>query len=373
MQIGENLVDSEGRETPFVITDRIVSGERYQLVLAKQQPEGRNVILRAIHYGDGEDIDERRAQFRKEWEFLEDLGESPLLPRAVEWLEVGESPVGRATEPVMVVEYVEGQNLYDWILKEHPQGLEPEKMLAMLSELAKFLAKAHQAHWLWRDFDPRRFLVTKAGELKAVSFGGLVRLKAPIGEAQKAVNDTYVAPEIRDEVTGFMQRPSADLYGLGALMAFLATGEEPRERVESPLSFLAYEQLQAWEQPGLELLIAKLLQPLAKNRIARAERLQRFLTVGTLPTKEERGFEMIMLPAPWLGLEMENPGENRGLRSKLSVGPLVSVPQEEVEQETPAAEGVAEEEAPAARKINWPLLVTIILVLSLVLYFALMF
>lgn len=369
MQVGEKLIDAKGQETPFVIQEQLVSGERYQIVLATREPEGQKVVLRAIYYGEEDDIDERRAQFQKEWQFLEDVGADGLLPEAVAWVEAGQSPVERQSEPVMVVDYVEGRNLYEWVLEEHPDGVEPEKLLTMVSNLGRLLAKAHRAKWLWRDFDPRRFLVTNDGELKAVSFGGLVRLKAPIGAAQEGVNDTYVAPEIRDEVTGFMQRPAADLYGLGALMAFLATGEEPRERVESPLSFSAFEQLQSWELPGLELLIAKLLQPLAKNRIARAERLERFLTIEGLPTKEERGFEMIMLPAPWLGLEMENPQENRALRSKLSAGPLVSVPREEMEQEPVDAERAA----PPAQALNWPVIIGLVLFVAAALVFALLF
>ncbi len=315
--------------------------------------EGNPVAFRAALYEEDEEREPRRRELVRQWEFLKDLGETGRVPRPVEKV------IAEEGEPMVVMELVEGESLYDVVTgrRDCREGMEPTQALSLVAEILEVVTAAHEKGWLIRDFDPRRFWVDGDGPVRLVSTSRVVRRGMPLEAFQLETSRAYVAPEVRDEMTGTMQRRSADLYGLGALLSFLVTGEEPRDRVESPLSFQAFERLQAWELPGQELLIARLLQPLAKKRLGRAERLKPFLSVESLPTREMKGFEMTMLPAPWLGLEMENPEENRGLRSQLSEGPLVSV------------EGGQDDEQWG---LNWPLVVFAVVVVVLALFFALL-
>lgn len=313
--------------SPYRAVRLLKEGERFQIAAGKDE-KGNTLVLRAIHYGaeaSSGEITGRRLGLRRQYEYLEALGGRGKVPRAIDWLMLEESPVEPPPEPLLVEEYIEGTSLFEYMEKTYPEGMAPEEALKLLDGLSDLVAETHKQKWLLRDFDPRRFLLNSGGELCLVSTGSVVKMGAPLDETQLSFHPAYVAPEIRDELTGSMQRPTADLYGMGCLLSFLVTGEEPREQVESPLSFNAYERLKKWELPGLELLIARLLQPLAKKRIGRAERLKTFLSLEDLPRREDRGFEMTMLPAPWLGLNMENPESNRGLRSSLSPGPLVSI------------------------------------------------
>ena len=366
------LVSVEGEETSYRVDSLLAAGDRYQVAEAVDEESSTSLVIRAILYEEeakAGEITGRRVGLRREWEFLEAMETSGMTPEPVAWLMLPESPVEEPPEPVVVQELVKGTGLLEWIQKRHPEGLEPEKVLGWTKELSEFLAQAHKKKWLIRDFDPRRFLVDEEERLRMVSTGAVVKMGAPLDETQQAFHPAYVAPEIRDELTGTMQRPTADLYGLGALLSFLLTGEEPREQVESPLSFNAFERLQSWELPGLELLIARLLQPLAKKRIGRAERLLTFCSVEDLPTREMRGFEMTMLPAPWLGLEMENPQDNRGLRSSLSAGPLVSMARSE---EASPARASDEDALQEARGVNWPVMLLVAAVVIGALLFAIL-
>ena len=374
MEEVEKLVTVDGEETGLEVESLLATGERYQLARAVDPKHSAPVVIRAILYEDEAEAGEitgRRVGLRREWEFLEAMEGAGITPKPVAWLMLRESPIEEPPEPALVLELVEGTGLLKWIQQRHPEGLEPEKVLSWAADLSEFLARAHKKKWLIRDFDPRRFLVDQEGRLRLVSIGAVVKMGAPLDETQRAFNPAYVAPEIRDELTGTMQRPTADLYGLGTLLSFLLTGEEPREQVESPLSFNAFERLQSWELPGLELLLARLLQPLAKKRIGRAERLQSFCSVENLPTREVRGFEMTMLPAPWLGLEMENPQENRGLRSSLSAGPLVSMARSENETASPA-QASQEDALEEVRGLNWPLVLLVVAVVMGALIFAIL-
>ncbi len=348
MKPGKRLIDRQQGETPYRVEELIATGDHYQIAGAHDEDRDRGVALRAILYdgeSDAEVVAGHRAALKRQWRFLEDLSDVGLVVRGDAWLELDESPIDRPPEPIIVCERIDGVTLYDWICEEHPRGVDPARALAMIGEVADFLAVAHRKKWLWRDFDPRRFVVDDEERLRAVSIGRVIKRGAPLQAGQLEINADYVAPEIREEMTGKLQRPAADIYGVGALMSFLLTGEEPRHRVESPLSYRAYERIQELQMPGIELLLARLLQPLAKKRLGRAEKLRAFCDVDTLPTREMKGFEMCTLPAPWLGLDIENPAENKGLGSSLSSGPLVSVPT------APGEASVAEGAEP-----NWPII-----------------
>ncbi len=376
MNPGDPLIDNEQGETAFRPVELIEAGEHYQIARAVDEENERQVAVRAIVYDDDatdEYIARRRASLSRQWELMEVLAETRVTPEPIAYLELPESPVERPPEPVLVCELIDGPTLYDWVVDHYPEGLDPEGALAILADLTDWLTEVHAEKWLCRGFDPRRFRVEGADSegqqirVRRVSLHNASKWKEPLDKEQLAANHAYVAPEIRDEVSGKLQRPAADLYGLGALLSFLLTGEEPRHRVESPLSFDAYERVQSYELPGLEILLARLLQPLAKNRLSRAQLLRPYCSMDGLPTREERGFEMSMLPAPWLGVEIDDPETNRALRSKLSAGPLVSVAQDkEVEAEESSEEELEQE-------FNWPFLIVLVLITAIVVAMALLF
>ena len=130
----------------------------------------------------------------------------------------------------LVTEYVPGMTLDAAIAK----GPMPQKTIIHLGiQLAKGLAAAHHAEIIHRDLKPGNLRLTNDGELKILDFG-LARWREPVSEmaktasleTQEAVAGTmpYMAPEqIRCEEVD----PRTDIWGAGAVLYEMATGERP--------------------------------------------------------------------------------------------------------------------------------------------------
>ena len=284
----------------------------------------RVVCAKVIDYDaasldDASYVSGRRLALKQELEFL--TLSSPLLPEPIDWLIVPESPTGKGAEPILVYTYQPGQTLHAFVTSRHPRGLEPQRALDFIAELARFAQSIHEQGWIFRDFDPRHVLIGLDDVIHLVGCGNAVRRQEKLNVFKMHTSTSYTAPEIRRELSGKVVRPACDVYSLGALLSFLLTGIEPMERPESPLDPDAFDWLQQSAPEGLRLLIARCLQPLAQKRFARASDLIPYCDMDTLPHPSDEDFGMVMLPTPWSGPEGM---DNRALRSKLSAGPLLS-------------------------------------------------
>ncbi|RAL21768.1 hypothetical protein DL240_13025 [Lujinxingia litoralis] len=371
----------------YQVSALVAERDELQVVALTEESTSAERLGLAIHYDEARLQDvayvaTRREQLSHLAEYLEELAAGGVVARKIALLELDQGP-GGAGEPLLVVEACKGTSLLKAVEERWPQGMPAELALQLMARLGDLLVATHQAGYYWRDFDPRRFVLTEDLELRAQLPGAVVSKGVKLKPWQLSTHPAYTAPEVRDEASGTMLRSAADIYGAGALMSFLLSGEEPRARVESPLSYTAYERIEALELPGLTLLLARTLQPLAKKRFGRAEVFRKYLALDALPTREMKGFGMVMLPAPWLGLEMENPEKNRALKSHLSSGPLISVavePTPVTEDEAPPAGSAdsaverAQERAEATRGggLSGPLLaVVIVLIIATLAYLTL--
>lgn len=327
MEPGTFLVDADRGEERFRVQRLLHAGRSYQIALAEDVlMDDKLVCVKAIAY-DAEHLDDtayvagRRKVLYAEMAFLAEPVH--LLPEPLDWLQIDGSDTVLAREPLLVYEYTHGETLHELITRRHPEGLNPLRALRMIRELAKFLGELHTRKYAFRDLDPRHIVIGYDDVLHVVGCGNAAKMGEAPNATKLDLNAAYTAPEIRGERSGKLLRPAADLYGLGALLSFLLTGEEPRDVVENPLSKAAYEKLTNLDPPGLTLLVARLMQPLAKKRFGRAEQLLPFTTPEGLPSAKSEGFGLIQLPAPWSGAEAP---QGRGARSRLSAGPLISVP-----------------------------------------------
>lgn len=369
------LVDAQDGSERFRVLGLLANGRSYQIVGVEdtqaEDPSAQLLCARAVLYDTGYSTDAdyvriRREALRAERDFLETMNH-PLLPKPIALFDVAIDPQDLPdiegaeaaadepqSEPVLVCDWQEGLNIFEWIRREHPEGLPGDQALDLLNELVTFLTAVHEARYVYRDLDPRHFIVepvtsnaaeqAEVGEsedapesspkmtlTRVVGFGNATPIAERPNQAKFHYNESpYVAPEVRGDRSGTMLRTGADSYALGALLSFILTGEEPRIVVENPLGQIAYERLSNLDPPGLSLLVARLIQPHGKNRIARMERLAKYATRQNLPTTQTKGFGMLLLPAPYSGVE--DPKNNRALHSKLSAGPLISI--------TPGAESL---------------------------------
>lgn len=338
MQAGTFLEDVGRSERRFRVKELLFDAGEYQIALAEDVlMDDKLVCVKTIAYDTAQTSDKkyvgmRRKALHEELTFLS----LPvhLLPEPLDWVQVAESNTVLPREPLLVYEYVHGETLYDLVTSRHPEGIAPSRALRITRELCRFLGQIHERKWVFRNLDPRHVIIGYDDVIHLVGCGNATPLGQEPNPTRATLNSAYVAPEVRGEVSGKFLRAAADLYSLGALLSFMLTGEEPRTSVENPLTATAHDRLTKLEPPGMTLLVARLMQPLAKKRFGRAEALLPYTTPASLPKPTDDGFGLLQLPAPWTGAE---PPETRASRSKLSPGPLISVEKAPEKAETALA------------------------------------
>jgi serine/threonine-protein kinase len=134
----------------------------------------------------------------------------------------------------IAMRWVEGSDLREILDREGP--LDPERVVALLEQVAAALDAAHQRGLLHRDVKPGNVLVTHAGGgnrehvyltdfgiAKLMSASALTRTGSFLGTPD------YAAPE---QFAGKELDPRADVYALGCLLFHCLSGHRPYERTE---------------------------------------------------------------------------------------------------------------------------------------------
>ena len=131
--------------------------------------------------------------------------------------------------PFLVMEYVEGSHIDEW-LDRH--GASTEQRLKLLIRVAGAVAYAHGQLVVHADIKPSNVLVNPQGEPKLVDFGIACWLNAsddPAAAGSELLlrcSPAYAAPE---QIAGERPTVAQDVFGLGALAYELLTGKRIRE------------------------------------------------------------------------------------------------------------------------------------------------
>lgn len=134
---------------------------------------------------------------------------------------------GREAEGAyLVMEYIPGINLQQ-LLEQYPTGM-PEQMAAGIGlDVATGIACLHggQPAYIYRDLKAANVIITTEGRARLVDLGAAVRVEGTLEKSCRAGTYGYSAPEQFWE--GIRVTPACDVYGLGKLLAFLLTGQDP--------------------------------------------------------------------------------------------------------------------------------------------------
>ncbi|MDI1290421.1 MAG: serine/threonine-protein kinase [bacterium] len=136
--------------------------------------------------------------------------------------------VGKAGDyHYFVMEYVEGQTVFDQIVKSRRYS-EPEA-IDIAIQIAEALLHAHDKGIVHRDVKPKNVMLTKAGSAKLADMGlarAISDKEAAEAEQGKAFGTPYyISPEqIRGEIH---IGPQADIYSLGATLYHMVCGAVP--------------------------------------------------------------------------------------------------------------------------------------------------
>lgn len=231
----------------YKVLEAIGSGGMSNVYLAHDMILDRDVAIKVLRY-DFSNEEELRRRFQREALSTTSLDH----PNIVTIFDVGEENA----LPYLVMEYVPGDTLKEYIIKHSP--VEPERAVEIMKQLASALAHAHHNHIVHRDIKPQNILVDDDGNVKISDFGIAMALSATSYTQTNSVLGTvhYLSPE---QARGGMANKKSDIYSLGIVMFELLTGILPFSG-ESAVA-IALKHLQT-ETPSLKNLVPDLPQSL---------------------------------------------------------------------------------------------------------------
>ena len=125
----------------------------------------------------------------------------------------------------MVMEFVEGKPLPDWIGPRRP--LPQQALQALVAPLLDGLEVIHKAGYLHRDIKPANLFMREDGSPVLLDFGSARELKGGNQELTAVVSPGY-APLEQYHTQG-RQGAWSDLYAFGGVMYWMLTGNKPVE------------------------------------------------------------------------------------------------------------------------------------------------
>ncbi|WP_165989828.1 serine/threonine-protein kinase, partial [Streptomyces sp. YIM 98790] len=201
----------------YELLGRLGEGGMGSVYLARS-PEGRPVAVKVVLPELAEEAPFRR-RFRREVEAAQRVG-GRWTARVLD----GDTD---AEMPWVATEYVAGPSLHELVAGEGGGPLPPGSLPALAHALSRALADIHAAGLIHRDLKPSNILVTPDGP-RVIDFG--------IARAVEAVTVTLTSTGAVIGSPGFMSpeqcrgetlTPASDIFSLGSVLAFAATGRNP--------------------------------------------------------------------------------------------------------------------------------------------------
>ena len=225
-------IDAQAGTTigPYEVEQEIGRGGM-GVVFAARAADGSRVAVKVLHphLAATPGMAER---FQREAE----LGRRIDHDNVVRTLDVGETDLGRATLPYLVMEYVEGRTLR---ALQEDLGTVPEALLREIAlQVTRGLQAIHAGGVIHRDLKPENLLVTPTHQVRITDLGvaRLADVTTPLTlEGQFVGSLRYASPE---QCEGSPIGAASDLYALGIVLYELLTGRHPFE-ADDPRALLA--------------------------------------------------------------------------------------------------------------------------------------
>ena len=202
----------------YRIVRKLGAGAMATVFLAQQESLDRPVAIKVLpkKFSENEDFLER---FYKEGRAAAKLNDANI----VQAYDVGQS----GEYHYFVMDYVDGDTVYERIVEK--KRLSQDEALPIIRQVAQALQHAHAVGFIHRDIKPKNIMITKTGDVKLADLGlarALDDRDAAEAEAGRAYGTPYyISPE---QIRGKKNiTPAADIYGLGATLYHMVTGNVP--------------------------------------------------------------------------------------------------------------------------------------------------
>ncbi len=215
----------------YAVIERVGSGGMAEVYRARDELLGREVAVKVLseRFASDRSFVER---FRREAQSAASLSH----PNIVSLYDYG---ADNGTY-FIVMEYIDGRPLSDVIEEEGP--LLPERAAEIAADVAKALARAHDAGLVHRDVKPSNIMITTSGQTKVTDFGiarALTRGDQTVTQTGMVMGTAaYLSPE---QAQGNPVDARSDIYSLGCVLSQMLTGSPPFTG-DTPLS-IAYKHV----------------------------------------------------------------------------------------------------------------------------------
>jgi response regulator RpfG family c-di-GMP phosphodiesterase len=212
----------------YRVLERVGSGGMSCVFLAEHGLLKRRVAIKVLP------IDEEcpvalRSRFYEEMRVLADLHH----PHVVLAYDAGELAAAGEALPALsylVMEYVGGGDLEQVVLDRGPRPI--GQACDWVRQAACGLQEAHDHHLIHRDVKPSNLLLGADGNVKVVDFGLARQFASQLTDPRALLGTVeFMSPEQSHDPSAV--GAGADIYGLGATLFWLMTGEPPYPAVRS--------------------------------------------------------------------------------------------------------------------------------------------
>lgn len=269
--------------------------------------------------------------------------------------------VGEGNHPYIVMEYIDGLDLKEYIRENHP--IPYKKVLDIMNQILNGIAYAHANGVIHRDIKPHNILIDHDGNVKITDFGIAVALtQNSITQTNSLLGSVqYMSPE---QARGSMVTKRSDIYSLGIALYEMLTGVVPFDG-ESAVS-IALKHFQT-PIPSLHEFDSRIPQPL-ENVVLKAtakEPYDRYESVAAMQEdlrtalSPERRDEEKFVP--------KDVNDDDTLVLGATVDEVNNTLKEQ-DKETEQVEAENQEEAPKKKKRRrwWLLLIPLLLLMGLI-------
>ncbi|WP_053170482.1 serine/threonine-protein kinase [Streptomyces sp. SBT349] len=253
----------------YRLLGRLGEGGMGQVFLARSE-RGRTVAVKTIRSALAQEPDFRR-RFAQEITAARRVGgrwTAPVLDADTE-----------AATPWVATGYIAGPSLHEVVSRDF--GTLPEHSVRLLANgLAHALQDIHGAGLVHRDLKPSNVLLTIDGP-RVIDFGIARALEPGPGEGITRTGATVGSPGFMspEQIRGGRLSPASDIFCLGSLLAYAATGHTPFGALDSGVHILMFNIAEeppdlAGVPEGLHELISGCLAKEPERRITVEQLLQ---------------------------------------------------------------------------------------------------
>lgn len=202
----------------YEIMREIAISPRSHVVLAKDQQNGQQVVIKTASAETRETAHWQDALLMEEW-----VGHRVRNPHVLQLIQSQ-----RPRQYVyLVTEYIDGQTLAQWC-RDHPTP-KLDKVREIAEQVARGLQAFHRLEIIHQDIRPNNIMIDRYGTVKIIDFGacyvpGLAEREAvsPLREIPGTVS--FCAPEY---FAGTEVSTRSDIYSFGAMVYYLLSGRLP--------------------------------------------------------------------------------------------------------------------------------------------------